>query len=323
MKINLDLIKASTKPIRSSWDEESMVNLKWSLMEEGQVEPIGVHENGKGYIIVWGHRRVEAARRAGWDEIEAVIVLRDEVNNLIQAGIENLAGEDMSADDKAEWAFRLTELGLSQHEISRRSTKPRGTITDWLTYRQEKSSGVVVTHQTTGQDQGVNKTIIIKKILGDDVESKKEVAEKVSIEKLTQDQTRAVAEAYRDAPTPEVKAAILKQPIISRDTAADILRRSIYQSEVDTGIKYLRNIDEKVKEEEKKDTYETFDFVVKDCLTDIKKFGDKVGTYFELLRFGKFSPEAARFTSRRVNELIDSLKTFQENLERCGNGKSK
>lgn len=46
MKIALDQIKASPKPIRSSWDEQALNDLKWSLMEEGQVEPIGVHENG-------------------------------------------------------------------------------------------------------------------------------------------------------------------------------------------------------------------------------------------------------------------------------------
>ena len=89
MKILLSEIKPSPKPIRSSWDEQAMKDLKWSLMEEGQVEPIGVypgneaasllvnygneHEaddqmnaeqaiiRGHGkpqYVIVWGHRRV-------------------------------------------------------------------------------------------------------------------------------------------------------------------------------------------------------------------------------------------------------------------------
>jgi len=324
MKIELSKIKPSPKPIRSSWDEESMKNLKWSLMEEGQVEPIGVHENGGGYVIVWGHRRVEAARRADWKEIEAVIVPQDEVNNLIQAGIENLAGEDMKIKDKIAWYERLINLGLTQSEISRRSTVPQNTLSNWQTVINEQAAGVfIASDKSFSQDEGVKKVVTIKEVLRSDLEAKKAVASKVSEDRLGQDQTRAVAEAYRDAPTPAVKAAVLKQPIISRDTAADILRRSIYQSEVDTGIKYLRDIDEKIKDKEKKDTYETFDLAVKDCLTDVKKFKDKVGTYSELLRFGKFSPEAARFTSRWVAELIDSLKTFHENLERQGNGKAK
>ena len=45
MKVNLNQVKPSPKPIRSTWDEAKMKELQWSLMEEGQVEPIGVHEN--------------------------------------------------------------------------------------------------------------------------------------------------------------------------------------------------------------------------------------------------------------------------------------
>ena len=202
MKIELSKIHPSPKPIRSSWDEEAMKNLSWSLREEGQVEPIGVHENHDGYVIVWGHRRVEAARRAQWTEIDAVVVPQDVINNLIQAGIENLSGEDMSADDKADWAQRLIKLGLSQKEISRRSTVPDKTISNWLIARKENEAGVVVrraAHSASSGDEGIMKTVFIKQVLGDDLEAKKAVAAKVSDEDLTKPQTQAVAEAYRDA----------------------------------------------------------------------------------------------------------------------------
>ena len=66
MKIRIENIKPSPHPIRKTWDEEKMKELSWSLLEEGQVEPIGVYESAEGYTVVWGHRRVEAARRAGW-----------------------------------------------------------------------------------------------------------------------------------------------------------------------------------------------------------------------------------------------------------------
>ena len=239
MLIELSKIHPSPKPIRSSWEEEAMKNLSWSLREEGQVEPIGVHENGSGYVIVWGHRRVEAARRAQWTEIDAVVVPTDEVNNLIQAGIENLASEDMSADDKAGWAQRLTELGLSQGEISRRSTVPAQTISQWLIYKHEKDAGIRMRISKDTIDDGIRRIVDIKTVLGNDAEAKKAVANKASDDKLTTLQTRAVAEAYRDAPTPEVKAQVLKTPIISRDTSADILRRPS-STLVDQGMKSRR-----------------------------------------------------------------------------------
>src|SRR5512139_2147760 len=139
MKILLSEIRPAPNPIRKTWDEERMKELCWLLVEEGQVEPIGLYEANGGYTLVWGHRRVEAARRVGWTDIDALIVQQDEIDNLIQSGIENLSGEDMSADDKAEWAQRLVDMGFSQHEIARRTSIPVATINQWLQYRHEKA----------------------------------------------------------------------------------------------------------------------------------------------------------------------------------------
>lgn len=316
MKIELSKIKASPNPIRKTWDEQKMQELRWSLMEEGQVEPIGVRAEGNGYVIVWGHRRTEAARRAGWDEIEVVIVPADEVNNLIQAGIENLAGEDMTADDKAEWAHRLIELGLSQREISRRSSVPLTTLSKWIIYRQEKDAGVYLKVQANGLDEGVYKTVILRQTLGGDTEAKKAVAEKVSEDRLSQAQTQAVAEAYRDAPTPEVKAQVLKSPIISRDTAADILRRSINRVEMDSGVRVQREMNEWDRESEERRVMQSWDFAVKEFLDMSKMYSDLAQKIPSFIKFGKFSPEAARFTARKIDALIDMLKTCKEELER-------
>lgn len=228
MKIQLSQIKASPKPIRTKWDEEGMDNLKWSLMEQGQVEPVGLHENHDGYILVWGHRRTEAARRAGWNEIEAVIVPENEIDNLIQAGIENLSGEDMSVDDKAKWAFRLTEMGLSQAEISRRSSVDPTLISQWLTWKRAKDDGTQVgrSPQSKSDDEGLWKTIEISRALGNDIEGKKIVADKVTEDNLTHEQARSVARAYRYAPTPEIKQAVIETPIMKQDTQEKILQRA-------------------------------------------------------------------------------------------------
>lgn len=236
MKIELNQIQPSPHPIRKTWDETKMDELRWSLMEEGQVEPIGVHENGKGYVIVWGHRRTEAARRAGWSEIEAVVVPQDEVNNLIQAGIENLSSEDMAIKDKAEWVYRLNvEFNLSVREISRRSTVEQSLLSSWLLWKREKDAGTAVMRSphAKSDDEGLWKTVEIARSLGDDSEAKKVVGARVTEANLTHDQARAVADAYRDAPTPEVRQQVLKTPVVSRDTAADILRRSVNRVEME------------------------------------------------------------------------------------------
>lgn len=315
MKIELNKIKPSPKPIRTTWDEEKMNELSQSLIEEGQVEPIGVHKNAEDYTIVWGHRRVEAARRAGWDDIEAVVVPQDEINNLVQAGIENLAGEDMSVDDKANWAQRLVDMGLSLREIERRSGINHTNITQWLIYKKEKESGVVAGNQSFAQDEGFKKIVNVAKVLGDDKNAKKAVLEKTSDEKLSRDQAKFVAEAYRDAPTPEVKKKILDLPVMSRDTSADILRRSINQVRLDKGDEFTHEMNEWEKEKEERRTFQDFDFAVKEFLDSMKLFQQVAQKGSALVKYGKFSPEAARFAIRKIDVLIDDLKNYREALE--------
>lgn len=305
MKIKLSEIKPSPKPIRSSWDEEKMEELKQSLLEEGQVEPIGVHENTHGYIVVWGHRRVEAAKRAGWSEIEGVVIPQDEVNNLIQAGIENLAGEDMSADDKADWVDRLIKLGLSQNEISRRSTVSVFALNSWRTYKREKDAGVIAITPGRAGDEGVKKVLHVAAALGDDLEAKKAVLAKSSDEKLNEVQTREVAQAYRDAPTPEVKAQVLKMPIVSRDTSADILRRARMASS-------SYDVHEFYRQQERK-TLEEYDAAVKSFIDMTRTFKETIQLTRKVIN--KFSPEGARFSMRMIDQLIDELETLKEELE--------
>jgi len=73
MKIKLKDIKPSPKPISSEWDEKEMEELKKSIAEQGLIEPILVRPLDREYEIVHGHRRVEAMRRLGWKECEAIV----------------------------------------------------------------------------------------------------------------------------------------------------------------------------------------------------------------------------------------------------------
>ena len=268
-------------------------------------------------MIVWGHRRVEAARRAGWEEIDAVVVPQDEVNNLIQAGIENLSSEDMSTKDKVEWYERLINLGLSQAEISRRSTVSIGTLSGWGTVGRENELRKIFDIEATSSrdDGGVKKIMDIQTVLGNDIEAKKAVAVKSVEDRLTQSQTREVAQAYRDAPTPEVKQAVLKAPVVSRDTSADILRRSIHRVEMDTGVKIAQERSDWEKERDERRDMQAWDFAVKEFLDATKLYAEIARKGAVLVKYGKYSPEAARFTIRKIDSLIDLLKTYREELE--------
>lgn len=313
MRIPLQKIKPSPNPIRKTWDEDKMHELIWSLMEEGQVEPIGVYEDTEGYTVVWGHRRVEAARRAGWTEIDALVVARDEIDNLVQSGIENLSGEEMTADDKAAWAQRLVDMGFSQHEIARRTSIPTVTINQWLQYRREKEAGVYVHVQNPLKDEGIIKTVKIAQVLGDDLEAKKFVAAKVSAEGLTQVQTTEIARAYHDAPNLEVKQKILETPVLSSDSSADILRRSIARVELDRIRMPKGNANGMNGEQEFTDR--DFAKALKEFVDALQIFRSAAYKMVHITRQGKFSKAAVRYGIRRINELLGELKTYKEFLE--------
>jgi ParB/RepB/Spo0J family partition protein len=310
MRIPLLNIKPSPRPIRKSWDEEKMQELCWSLMEQGQVEPIGVYEDAEGYTLVWGHRRVEAARRAGWAEIDALLVPQDEIDNLIQSGIENLSSEEMSADDKAEWAQRLVDMGFSQHEIGRRTSIPVATISQWLQYKREKEAGVFVHARNQAKDEGVVKTVKIAQVLGDDLEAKKAVAAKVSADGLTQIQTTEIARAYHDAPSPEVKRKIIESRVYASDTAADILRRSVARANLDKSNTSAED-DVKIPTSLNKN----FGIVVKEFLDTINPLRRNAYRMVAIIKQGGYSKAALRYTIRKIDQLMEDLKTIKAYLE--------
>lgn len=313
MKIKLSQIKPSPNPIRKTWDEEKMNDLRWSLMEEGQVEPIKIRPtSNKHYEIVYGHRRVEAARRAGWDEIEAIVdEIPNDVDALIQAGIENLAGEDMTDDDKSNWVYRLnTKHGMSLREISRRSSVGERAIRAWANLIRQKKEGVEVRRVAAAYHIDE-----ISRALGDDTEAKKAVADKVSNEDFGPITTREVARAYRDAPTDDIKQKILENPVTSKDTADDILRRAKFKVEMEQGVDAIRETQSWKHERDERREMDAWDYAVKEFLDTTRMYTELARKGHSLIKFGKFSPEAARFTARKIDALIDVLKNYKEELE--------
>ena len=97
---------------------EALAELAASIRREGVLQPIRVRDVGEGrYQIVAGHRRWRAAREAGLDEIPAVVADVDDDRAFVQALIENVVREDLSAIDRAQALRRLREiLSLSSWE---------------------------------------------------------------------------------------------------------------------------------------------------------------------------------------------------------------
>lgn len=111
-KIRIELIDEPESPIRASIDEDSIRELAFSMQKLGQLQPIGVKKKGSRYEVVFGHRRLLAARMLGWREIRAEILDEEDLHKggasaEVAKLVENTQRENLTP---VEEAYALNEL---------------------------------------------------------------------------------------------------------------------------------------------------------------------------------------------------------------------
>jgi ParB family chromosome partitioning protein len=97
---------------RLSTDEEEFRELLEAIRERGQDSPILVrpHPSQSGrYMVVFGHRRLEAARLLG-RKVRAVVKEMKDRDHVIAQGQENSARANLSFIEKASFAAKLAQL---------------------------------------------------------------------------------------------------------------------------------------------------------------------------------------------------------------------
>ena len=117
---------------RISYHEEEMLELMRSMKAQGLLQPIGVRNdktNGK-WEVVFGNRRVLAAKKLGWKKISAILVdIGSKPQNLIEANVvENAVRVDPSAIEHGIAYKALLAEGLTKSEISTRTGLDRKKI---------------------------------------------------------------------------------------------------------------------------------------------------------------------------------------------------
>ena len=113
VKIDPSAIDASFVRDRLSGDDEAFEDLKAMIAEHGQETPVLLRphpDENERYMVVFGHRRVRAARALGI-EVRAVIKEIEDIAHVIAQGQENTAREDLSFIEKALYAKTIVDLG--------------------------------------------------------------------------------------------------------------------------------------------------------------------------------------------------------------------
>lgn len=114
-----DLVDDSFVSDRMGEDEDAFKELVDAIKERGQDTPVLVRPNpsDKGrYQIVFGHRRVRAARLLS-RPVKAVVKHVSDIDHVIAQGQENSARENLSFIERATFAHHLASLGHDRRTI--------------------------------------------------------------------------------------------------------------------------------------------------------------------------------------------------------------
>ncbi|MED5046656.1 ParB/RepB/Spo0J family partition protein [Bacillus siamensis] len=118
---------------RKQFDDESLAELKESIIQHGILQPIIVRKSLKGYDIVAGERRYRAAKLAGKETVPAIV--RELSESLMReiALLENLQREDLSPLEEAlAYDSLLKHLDITQEQLAKRLGKSRPHIANHL-----------------------------------------------------------------------------------------------------------------------------------------------------------------------------------------------
>ena len=132
--VDMNLIKANPNQPRKHFDEDALNELAASIRLHGVIQPIVINDNEDGtYIIIAGERRFRAARKAGLENIPAVIKKYSDKQIKEIAIIENLQREDLNPIEAARAIKQLMEeYNLTQEAVAERIGKSRPNIANVL-----------------------------------------------------------------------------------------------------------------------------------------------------------------------------------------------
>ncbi|OHW61309.1 putative chromosome-partitioning protein ParB [Andreesenia angusta] len=148
-EIDLDLIEPNREQPRTSFNGDSLSELRDSIERNGIIQPIVLVKNGRTYRIVAGERRWRAAMGLKMKKIPAVVREISREEELEIAIVENIQRESLNPVEEA-LAFKkyLAETGKTQEDLSEILSKSRSYISN--TIRLLKLPGDIVEHIKSG-----------------------------------------------------------------------------------------------------------------------------------------------------------------------------
>lgn len=135
---DIDRIRPNRYQPRRYFPEAEMDELSKSIETQGILQPILVRkDDGGGFELIAGERRLRAAKQAGLSQVPVVVKYIDDPELLEISIVENIQREDFNPIEEAEAYHRLiTEFNLTQDQTAARVGKSRSAVANFLRLRQ-------------------------------------------------------------------------------------------------------------------------------------------------------------------------------------------
>ncbi len=131
----LSAIGSPDYQMRREFDEERLQELAQTMDILGQLQRVGVRPNrrGDGYTLIYGERRLRAARLLGWTHIDArVFEIGEGPATLVVHATENLQRVDPGLFEYLDVVMRLRDTGMGEEVVARVLGRSRGWVSSVL-----------------------------------------------------------------------------------------------------------------------------------------------------------------------------------------------
>jgi ParB family transcriptional regulator, chromosome partitioning protein len=132
-EISIKELRPNPYQPRKTFKQETIDELKESILQHGILQPLIVRKSIKGYEIVVGERRYRAAKEAKLKTVPAVVRDLTEQQMMEFALLENLQREDLTPIEEARaYQALIDHLNITQEELAKRLGKSRPHIANHI-----------------------------------------------------------------------------------------------------------------------------------------------------------------------------------------------
>jgi len=133
--VKIENIKAGKYQPRQEFNEDKINELSESIKENGILQPIILRkiDDDGGYEIIAGERRFRASKKAGLEEVPAIIKKLNNHQALELAIVENVQRSDLTVIEEAHSYKKLMqEFSYSQEQVAKKVGKSRSHVANNL-----------------------------------------------------------------------------------------------------------------------------------------------------------------------------------------------